>query len=160
MNRGNFGLTVLSGKGTNWTEACSWWRSKQQAVELLLLRREWGAVLELLVGYQQEGIYWLEQQHNRVGKKEVGISFEMLLIEQYPSVELLQEYLASCFWCVLCLNWLLLHGARPEGTSDCMDCWSPLPSKATYLQGAVLASCQPKWQDVPDFLFRHSMCLH
>lgn len=36
----------------------------------------------------------------------------------------------------------------------------PIASKTTYLQGAVLASCQPKLQDVPGFLFRHSTCLH
>lgn len=55
-------------------------------------------MLELLAGYPEEGIYWLEQQRKCVGKKEVEISLEMLLIEQqlvYPSVKLSQEYLAS-----------------------------------------------------------------
>lgn len=39
-------------------------------------------MLELLAGYQQEGMYWLGHQHKRVGKEEMEISFEMLLIEQ------------------------------------------------------------------------------
>lgn len=36
----------------------------------------------LLARHQQEGICWLEQQHKRVGRKEVGSSSEMLLIQQ------------------------------------------------------------------------------
>lgn len=41
-------------------------------------------MLGLLAGYQEEGIYWLEQQHKCVGK-EAEINFEMLLIEQHIS---------------------------------------------------------------------------
>lgn len=36
---------------------------------------------ELLAGYQQEGICWLQQEHKCVGKKEVETSFELLLYQ-------------------------------------------------------------------------------
>lgn len=165
MNRGNFCLTGLSGKGTNWTEACSWWSSKQQAVELFLLRREWGAVLSFWLGTSRRDIFVRTATYmcwEEGGGNEFWDATDRTAARVYPLVKLSQEYPTSCFWCGLYLNWLLLPGASagPEGTSDCMDWRSPLPSKTTYLQGTVLASCQPKWQDVPNFLFRHSMCPH
>lgn len=60
-----------------------------------------------MAGYQQEGIYWLKQQHKCVGKKEVEISFEMLLIEQqivYPSSEAV-----TGMSCQLLLVWAVLE---------------------------------------------------